>query len=162
MSLELFVHSNYQWQAMPKLCGMERRQMSMYENTEDASKVEKIVLLNIFHTNIQLMLTTQKFPRTTLCKAPVKLPCQILSVRNSPTDYTDILNFAYTVIRSVWVSAKIGTCTVLSVNVTLAEAKMCTFTLDLCILSSTTSVPYTLTTAQVQNLELTHKKRITV
>ncbi len=36
----------------------------------------------------------------------------------------------YTVIRSVWVSAKIGTCTVVTVNVTLAEAKMCTFTLE--------------------------------
>jgi hypothetical protein len=35
---------------MPKLCGMERRQMSMYEykNTEDASKVEK----NIFSEHI--------------------------------------------------------------------------------------------------------------
>jgi hypothetical protein len=35
-----------------------------------------------------------------------------------------------TVIRFAGVSAKIGTCTVVSVNVTLAEAKMCTFTLE--------------------------------
>jgi hypothetical protein len=26
---------------MPKLCGMERRQMSMHKNTEDVSKAEK-------------------------------------------------------------------------------------------------------------------------
>ncbi len=30
----------------------------------------------------------------------------------------------------MWVSAKIGTCNVVSVNVTLAEAKMCAFTLE--------------------------------
>ncbi len=36
----------------------------------------------------------------------------------------------YTVIRFVWVSAKFGTCTVVSVNGTLFEAKMCTFTLE--------------------------------
>jgi len=52
MSLELFVHSNYQWQAMPKLCGMERRQMSMYKNTEDASKAEKSTEKNIFAEHI--------------------------------------------------------------------------------------------------------------
>jgi hypothetical protein len=34
----------------------------------------------------------------------------------------------YTVIRFVWVSAKFGTCTVVSVNGKLVEAKMCTFT----------------------------------
>jgi hypothetical protein len=33
---------------MPELCGMERRQMSMYKNTEDASKVEQ----NIFAEHI--------------------------------------------------------------------------------------------------------------
>jgi hypothetical protein len=36
---------------------------------------------------------------------------------------------AYTVIRFVGVSAKFGTCTVVSVNGTLVEAKMCTFAL---------------------------------
>ncbi len=41
------------------------------------------------------MLTTQKLPRTTLCKVPVKLQSQILFVQDTPTDYTDILNFAY-------------------------------------------------------------------
>jgi hypothetical protein len=35
-----------------------------------------------------------------------------------------------TVIRFVWVSAKFGTCTVVSVNGTLIEAKICTFTLE--------------------------------
>ncbi len=38
--------------------------------------------------------------------------------------------YTFTVTRFVWDSAKIGTCTVVSVNVTLAEAKMCTFTLE--------------------------------
>ncbi len=36
----------------------------------------------------------------------------------------------HTVIRSVWVSAKFGTCAVVSVNGTLVEAKMWTFTLE--------------------------------
>ncbi len=36
----------------------------------------------------------------------------------------------HTVIRFVWVSAKFGTCTVVSVNGTLVEAKMFTFTLE--------------------------------
>ncbi len=35
-----------------------------------------------------------------------------------------------TVIRLVWVSAKFGICTVVTVNGTLVEAKMCTFTLE--------------------------------
>jgi hypothetical protein len=35
-----------------------------------------------------------------------------------------------TVFRFVWVSASFGTCTVVSVNGTLVEAKMCTFTLE--------------------------------
>jgi hypothetical protein len=38
--------------------------------------------------------------------------------------------FAYTVIRSVWISAKFGTCTVVNVNGTLVEAKLCTFTFE--------------------------------
>ncbi len=44
---------------------------------------------------------------------------------------------------------------------TLLEAKMCTFALDLRILSST-SVPFTLTAVQLPNFALTHTKRITV
>ncbi len=36
----------------------------------------------------------------------------------------------YTVIRFVSISAKFGTCTVVSANGTLVEAKMCTFTLE--------------------------------
>jgi hypothetical protein len=36
----------------------------------------------------------------------------------------------HTVIRMVWVSAKFGTCTVVSVNGTLVDDKMCTFTLE--------------------------------
>ncbi len=35
-----------------------------------------------------------------------------------------------TVIRFLWVSAKFGTCTVVSVNGTLVEDKLCTFTLE--------------------------------
>ncbi len=42
----------------------------------------------------------------------------------------DCLHAHYTVIRFVWVSAKFGTCTVVSANGTLVEAKMCTFTLE--------------------------------
>ncbi len=67
----------------------------------------------------------------------------------------------YTVIRFVWVSAKFGTCTVVSVNGILVEAKICTLPLD----SSHfifISVPFTLTTVQVPNLALTHTKRTTV
>jgi hypothetical protein len=37
---------------------------------------------------------------------------------------------SYTVIRFSWVSAKFGTCTVVSVNGTLVDAKMCAFTLE--------------------------------
>ncbi len=36
----------------------------------------------------------------------------------------------YTVIRFLWVSAKFGTCTVVSANGTPVEAKLCTFTLE--------------------------------
>ncbi len=36
----------------------------------------------------------------------------------------------HTVIRFVWVSDKFGTCTVVSVNGTFVEAKMCLFTLN--------------------------------
>ncbi len=67
----------------------------------------------------------------------------------------------YTVIRLVWVSAKLGTCTVVSVTGTLVEAKMFTLPLNLRILSST-SVPFTLTKVQEPNLALTYTKRITV
>jgi hypothetical protein len=37
---------------------------------------------------------------------------------------------SHTVIRFAWDSSKFGTCTVVSVNGTLIEAKMCTFTLE--------------------------------
>jgi hypothetical protein len=37
---------------------------------------------------------------------------------------------SYTVIHFLWVSAKFGTCTVVSVNGTPVEAKLCTFTLE--------------------------------
>ncbi len=47
--------------------------------------------------------------------------------------------------RFLWVSAKFVTCTVVSVNGTLIEVKMCTFTLE-----------------SLSNLALTHSKRITV
>ncbi len=42
-----------------------------------------------------------------------------------------------TVIRFVWVSAKFGTCTVVTENGTLVEAKMCSFTLVSTHISST-------------------------
>jgi hypothetical protein len=48
---------------MPKLCGMERRQMSMYKNTEDASNVEKIFLLNIFHNQHTTNVDYPKIPQ---------------------------------------------------------------------------------------------------
>ncbi len=41
-----------------------------------------------------------------------------------------LLVLPHTVIRFLWVRAKLGTCTVVSVNGTLVEAKMCTFTLE--------------------------------
>jgi hypothetical protein len=46
------------------------------------------------------------------------------------TRESSLLDFCYTVIRFLWVSAKFGTCTVVSVNGTLVEAEMCTFTLE--------------------------------
>ncbi len=42
----------------------------------------------------------------------------------------DEIPWNYTVICFVRVSAKFGTCTIVSVNETLVEAKMCTFTLE--------------------------------
>ncbi len=53
----------------------------------------------------------------------------------------------YTVIRFVRVSPKFGTYTVVSVNETLLEDKMCTSLSNLLILSST-SVPVILTTGE--------------
>ncbi len=41
-----------------------------------------------------------------------------------------VLSQAHTVIRLLWVSAKFDTCTVVSVNGTPVEAKLCTFTLE--------------------------------
>ncbi len=46
------------------------------------------------------------------------------------TTSIDTVAYRYTVIRFLLVSAKFGTCTVVSVNGTLVEAKMCTFTLE--------------------------------
>ncbi len=69
-----------------------------------------------------------------------------------------------TVIRFLWVSAKFGTCTVVSVNGTHVEDKMRRFKGEcehFSILSST-CVPCKLTTVQVPNLALTHTRRITV
>ncbi len=68
---------------------------------------------------------------------------------------------AYTVIRFVWVSAKFGTCNVVSVNGTLVEDKIRRFKGNMHILDST-GVQFTLTTVQVPNLTPSHKKRITV
>ncbi len=67
----------------------------------------------------------------------------------------------YTVIRYVSTNAKVGTCTVVIVNGTLAEDKMRRFEGERANLASR-SVPFTLTTVQVPNLTLTHKIRITV
>ncbi len=66
----------------------------------------------------------------------------------------------YTVIRFVWVNAKFATCTVMT-HECKWKIKCAHSPLNLRILSST-SVPFTLTTVQVPNLSLTHKKRITV
>jgi hypothetical protein len=59
----------------------------------------------------------------------------------------------HTVIRFVRVSAKFGTCTVVSVNGNLLTLKCAHSPLNLRILSSP-SVPFTLTTVQVPNLAL--------
>ncbi len=66
-----------------------------------------------------------------------------------------------TVIRFVWVSAKFGTCTVMSVKGHLLKLKCAHSPSNLRIFSST-RVPFTFTTVQVPNLVLTHKKRLTV
>jgi hypothetical protein len=64
------------------------------------------------------------------------------------------------VIRFVLVSAKFGTCTVVSVNGTLVAAKMCTFTLESTHFIFNKCPLYS--TVQVQKLALTHTKRFTV
>ncbi len=69
-----------------------------------------------------------------LCPA---LQC-LYTVEASLPDLTKILRLAdlllqnprYTVIRSVWVSAKFGTCTVVSVKGTPVEDKLCKFTIE--------------------------------
>jgi hypothetical protein len=68
-----------------------------------------------------------------------------------------------TVIRfmCVSVSAKFGTCTVMSVNGALVEDKCIDSRVNVHILASKND-PFTLTTVQVPNLALTHTKRITV
>ncbi len=65
------------------------------------------------------------------------------------------------VIRFMWVSAKFGTCTVMSVNGALVEDKIRRFKGE-CAHFSFKNFPFTLTTVQVPNLALTHTKRITV
>ncbi len=55
------------------------------------------------------------------------LPVQVVVLKRG---WVDRNNHNCTVIRFLWVSAKFGTCTVVSVNRTLVEAKMCTFTLE--------------------------------
>jgi hypothetical protein len=55
-----------------------------------------------------------------------------------------------------------GTCTVVSVNETLVEAKMCTFALESTHFICNKCPIYTHDGIQVPNLELTHTKRITV
>jgi hypothetical protein len=67
----------------------------------------------------------------------------------------------YTVIRFLQVSAKFGTCTVVSINGTLVGDKMHRFDGE-CAHFSFNSVSFTLTTVQVTNLALTRTKRITV
>ncbi len=69
--------------------------------------------------------------------------------------------FYCTIICFVSVSAKLGICTVVSVNGTLVEAKMCTFTLEP---THFIFVPFTLKTVQVPNLALriVETKRIIV
>ncbi len=63
--------------------------------------------------------------------------------------------------RLVCVSAKFGTCTVVSVNEILVEAKMCTFTLEAIRILSSKSVPSILPTVQVPNLALNAKSHET-
>ncbi len=53
-----------------------------------------------------------------------------IALTNGTMFYSKSNLAAYTVIRFLWVSTKFGTCTVVSVNGTLFEAKMCTFTLE--------------------------------
>ncbi len=67
----------------------------------------------------------------------------------------------HTVIRFLWVRAKFNTCTVVRVNGTLVEDKMRRFKGE-CEHFASSSVPFILTTVQVPNLALTHKKWITV
>jgi hypothetical protein len=69
--------------------------------------------------------------------------------------------YVRTVIRFVWVRAKFGTCTVVSVNGHSLKINCVDSKVNAHILAST-SVPITLTMVQVPNLEQTHKKRITV
>ncbi len=70
---------------------------------------------------------------------------------------------SYTVIRFLWVSAKFITCTVVRINGTLVEDKMLRFKGE-CEHFRFNKCPIycILTTVQVPNLALTHKKWITV
>ncbi len=58
--------------------------------------------------------------------------------------------YCCTVIRFVWASAKFGTCTFVSVNGTLVEAKMCTFTLESTHFIFNKCPIFTLTTGKCQ------------
>ncbi len=80
------------------------------------------------------------------------------SLRSWITDWAE----RYTEIRSMWVSVKFGTCTVVSVNWTLVEDKMSRFKGE-CELFSFNKCPISPpTTVQVPNFTLTHMERITV
>jgi hypothetical protein len=67
--------------------------------------------------------------------------------------------FPHTFTRFVWVSAKFGTCTVVSVNGTLVEAKMCIITLESTHFIFNKCPIYTHDGASAKP---THTKRITV
>ncbi len=87
--------------------------------------------------------------------------------RNSPGFDLSILRHRgiCTVIHFLWVSAKFGTCTVVSINGTLVEAKMFTFTLESThfIFNWCPIYPHDGASAKFStNPPLTHKKRITV
>ncbi len=72
-----------------------------------------------------------------------------------------VIAVLHTVLRFVWASAKFGACTVVSVNGTLVEAKMCTFTLESTDFIFNKCPIYTHDSASA-NLALVETKRITV
>ncbi len=82
----------------------------------------------------------------------------ILFVFNLSDQVRHVLNKVLTTLLSVSFElvAKFGTCTVVRVNGTLVEAKVCTFAPWI----YATRVPFTLTTVQVLNLAITNTKRL--